>query len=440
MKSRGSPVRMGSAIALCVLFAAAASALDVALTYKARPAEQRGFFPYGHQMTTISLEPPEGNWKLPKQVNGKPVYALIDLGERKHLLVLDKENESDTSYSRLHFDANANGDLTDDQAHTGQLWGGTNHQGGHFQQIPATVLLQGKEFPYLLSAQFSAFMPEAKEDSEWEPDPQHFHVYISSDSAYHGSFSLDGGTYDVWLGDGNANGRFGDFFAPMADRKEGQIYGVTDYLFLADSHEQIGYSHAQMMGRHLVFGKKVFTAEVDIPGKVMRLTPVEEEFAALSFPAELASLQVYQPETNAVVTILPDGKQAPVPPGDYRLLHYRLSRRETDGAQWEVVGAGTMEGPVVKAPRGASGKVPLGEPFGPKVTVQYYGLKDNKPEAHLNFEIQGSGNEIVSDLRLVNGKSKVKLSSSDSNRPAEPTYRMVNAEGEVVASGRFEYG
>jgi len=40
----------------------------------------------------------------------------------------------------------------------------------------------------------------------------------------------------------------------------------------------------------------------------------------------------------------------------------------------------------------------------------------------------------------VNGKSKVKLSSSDSNRPAEPTYRIVNTEGEVVASGRFEYG
>ncbi len=437
MKPRGSPGRMLGVAVLCVLCAGVtASALDVEIAYRTRSDSQQGFFPYGHQSTQLSYDPPKGEWKLPDTLTGKPLYGTIEFGDRAHLLVFDRENESDDFYNRFRFDGNGNRDLTDDPVHTAESGQSDRRRFLSIERVAATVMLQGKELPYLFGVQFHAY----NQNADSELDLRYVNFYISSHSAYRGTFTLDGAAYDVWLGDGNANGRFDDAFKPLPNRTEGPIYAVGDALFLGRAGEAIGYSHSQSLGRYLVIGKHVFESEVDIPGGVMRLTPVDGPHATLSFPAELASLQVYQPDTNAVVTILPDGKSAPVPPGKYRLLRYRLQREDAGDALWEVVSAGSVDGPLVQAVAGKPGTLPLGEPFAPKVTVQYHGVRNNKPQARLDLSIKGSGNEIVSDLRLVNGKSKVRLSSNDSNRPAEPTYRIVNTEGEVVASGRFEYG
>ncbi len=437
MNPRGSPGRrLGVLVCFALCAAGAAGALDVEIAYRTRSDSQQGFFPYGHQSAPLSYDPPKGEWKLPDTLTGKPLYGAIEFGDRTHLMVLDRENESDDFYTRLRFDGNGNRDVTDDPVHTAQSRQSDRNRFLNVERIAATVMLQGKELPYLFGVQFHAY----NQNADSELDLRYVNFYISSHSAYRGTFTLDGAAYDVWLGDGNANGRFDDVFKPLPNRTEGPIYGMADSLFLARANEEVGYSHSQSLGRHLVIGKHVFESEIDIPGGVMRLTPVDGPHATLSFPAELVSLQVYQPDTNAVVTILPEGKSAPVPPGAYRLLRYRLQGEDAGDALWEVVSAGSVDGPLVQAVAGAPGKIPLGEPFAPKVTVQYYGVRNNKPQARLEFRVNGSGNEIVSDLRVVNGKSKVKLSSSDSNRPAEPTYRIVNTEGEVVASGRFEYG
>ncbi len=436
MNQRGSPAGVCALAVACVLVAAAAGALDVELTYQTRPEENQGFFPYGSQSAKASLAPPDGDWKLPSALVGTPMYLTVALGERPHLLVLDKEDETDPFYNRLHFDANGNRDLTDDPVHTNKPSISGTRLSVRFYRINATVALQGKEWPYLFTAHFYAYQRDGGQGGPWQPDTGPFRAYINSDSAYHGTFALDGAAYDVWLGDGNANGRFDDLFE-KADMGKGPINGVSDFLFLTGTPEQTGYSHSHVLGRHLVFGKKVFTVEIDTPGGVMRLTPVVEEPATLSFPKDLASLQMYEPDTGAVVTIIPDGKRAPLPPGKYQLLRYRLLRKEAKDAQWELAAAGTTEGPTVEAAAGDSAEVLLGEPFAPKITPS---APTGATQTRLSFAVYGCGEERVSNLRLVNGKSKVKLSSSDSNRPAEPTYRIVNAEGEVVASGRFEYG
>ena len=326
MNQRGSPAGVCALAVACVLVAAAAGALDVELTYQTRPEENQGFFPYGSQSAKASLAPPDGDWELPSALVGTPMYLTVALGERPHLLVLDKEDETDPFYNRLHFDANGNRDLTDDPVHTNKPSISGTRLSVRFYRINATVALQGKEWPYLFTAYFYAYQRDGGQGGPWQPDTGPFRAYINSDSAYHGTFALDGAAYDVWLGDGNANGQFDDVFE-KADMGKGPINGVSDFLFLTGTPEQTGYWHSHVLGRHLVFGKKVFTVEIDTPGAVMRLTPVVEEPATLSFPKDLASLQMYEPDTGAVVTIIPDGKRAPLPPGKYQLLRYRLLRR-----------------------------------------------------------------------------------------------------------------
>jgi hypothetical protein len=64
-------------------------------------------------------------------------------------------------------------------------------------------------------------------------------------------------------------------------------------------------------------------------------------------------------------------------------------------------------------------------------------------DAQLQFSIKGSGQEVVTDLERVSGnRTRIALAASAQypNRPKEPAYRIVKADGEVVTQGDFEYG
>jgi len=49
------------------------------------------------------------------------LYALVQIGEAKRLLVFARQKEGDDFYNRLYYDDNANGDLTDDKVFDGTI-------------------------------------------------------------------------------------------------------------------------------------------------------------------------------------------------------------------------------------------------------------------------------------------------------------------------------
>ena len=443
MKPRGSPLNMCAVAAVCLLLAVAAGAIEVELTYQARQEDHEGFFPYGHQGVRFLFEQPIGEWKLPPFVSEKPLFATIGLGDRRHLLVLDLEDEADEFYTRLFFDADADGDLTDATIITGDLESFRGRMTVRFERVAATVVLEGNELPYEFTPSMHVFLFDQDKPALQDLDPHQISFQISTQSAYRGTLTLDGSDYDLWLGDANANGRFNDPFESFEVPGQDRILGTADSLYLVGDEEDPTRWHRQSLPQHIVLKDQVFAVEVDIPGAVMRLTPVNEGLAALTFPAGVDSMQVYQPKTNAVVTIYPEGEQAPVPPGDYRLLRYRLLRTEGDDAEWHVLASGSTASPIVTASAGETVPMPLGEPFTPKVTIPHYArqwLEQGSQEARLDFSVWGSGHEIVMYLSLLRGTTQIKVSNRTSNLPAEPAYRIVSAEGEVVASGAFEYG
>ncbi|MFC1735174.1 hypothetical protein ACFL1X_03590 [Candidatus Hydrogenedentota bacterium] len=66
-------------------------------------------------------ELPKGKYKLPKLTQGEQVYAMLAFADKERLLLLDRAKKSDAFFTRMHFDANGNGDLTDDAPLTGSI-------------------------------------------------------------------------------------------------------------------------------------------------------------------------------------------------------------------------------------------------------------------------------------------------------------------------------
>ena len=75
-----------------------------------------------------------------------------------------------------------------------------------------------------------------------------------------------------------------------------------------------------------------------------------------------------------------------------------------------------------------------------EVTVQPR-YRGQSREARLSFSVRGAAREQVVDLAHVAGsRTKIARSSSNNSRPKEPAYRIVKPDGELVATGKFEYG
>ncbi|MBI2434842.1 MAG: hypothetical protein HYV26_18455 [Candidatus Hydrogenedentes bacterium] len=443
MAIRGSPTYF---VALVALLALPALALDVALTYQTAGVD-REFFPYGGNRVELTLDAPPGAWKLPELVSQTPVYGLPELGDRKHLVLLDRKAKSDKFFTRLYFDKNANSDLTDDPVIDGRYLEDQQrpeYLNADFDPVDMTVVAGGAELPYQFTPNLYCFKVDGNKEVTEEPNRQNLHLYFSTRCAYSGTLALDGASYAIWLGDRDGNARFNDSFSIRElERPSDRVYAQGDSFYLVKSDEKLSHEYGQTLGRYLVVGDKVFEVAIDIAARKLTLTPVTESLATLSWPADLAGLEVYAEDKTAVMFYHPGGK-APLPAGTYRLLSYRLYTNDEQGDRWQLVAAGTKKGTPITAEAGNTVKLALGEPYRPVVQIPDYArdmLNSGMDQVQLSLEVRGAGEEVLGDLRRIAGQgTKIALSSKDNQRPAEPTYKIVDTEGEVVSSGRFEYG
>jgi hypothetical protein len=414
--------------------------LEFELAYKTR--QEREFFPYGGQHVQVSLEVPAGEWTLPPFVADKPVYTTLKFGDRNHLVVLDKGKKDDPFYTRLYFDANANNDLTDDSVHRGTYHGDDHMHRTEFHEISTTIVVDGEELPYVLQPQLYCYAFGQSKDVLAQENWNNFQFYTSTLCAYRGELKLGKETYTVWVSDSNGNGRFDDRCV-LHEHSGPQLYGQGDGLYLAASSETMGYEYGQTLGEYLVVGGRVFRVAVSTPLGRMTLEPVTENLSKLVWPDQLEALEVYDAASKSAVILRREGKQAPIPAGTYRLLNYRLTKKDKQGDLWQLRAIGTTSGPEVLAKPDHVAQLPLGEPFQPKVTIPDYSRQNiaHGADAQLSLDVYGAGGEQITDLRHIDGnKTKIKLSRDDNQRPAEPVYKIINADGEMVATGKFEYG
>ncbi|MBI4881198.1 MAG: hypothetical protein HY812_16305 [Planctomycetes bacterium] len=441
----GFPVRsLALLFLLCGL--APAEILEVPLEYRQNCDDKDATHPWGSAYALPSPDCPGGDWKLPELTGARPLYATLTLGETDFLVVLDRVAEKDGFYNRIRFDRNDNGDLTDDPVLLGDLapFGDIKQYYVSFDdEVSVEYRLGGTVLPYRLGFSLQG---QDQEEGAGDDAPRFIYFGVAAACHYAASFTLDGASYQVMLGDGDCNGAFSNtarIDENMHLSADQPIYAQGDSLYLT-AEKKFSRGDDFLLGDLLVLGESIFTVKVDTAARTLTLAPAQGDLVPLKLSQAPERLLLLE-RSFAHCVMMHRPAIARIPAGDWRLLSYALLRTGKEGDLWRLEAAGSGATPFVSAAPGAEALLEFGEPYLPLAQVSEWSLQNMQEngatEASLAFNVQGRVQEFLTDLRRLAGdKSSIALSRSSTDRPAEPTYTIVTASGENVAEGTFEYG
>jgi hypothetical protein len=257
---------------------------------------------------------------------------------------------------------------------------------------------------------------------------------------------LDGKKYTVRLIDDKVNGRFDDRFRPPpepADSAAPAPPSSSDQLYLT-TEGYPGGGDAQALGDIFVVEKNTLQLQLDMAKKMATATPLTQGLARLRLPDTPTSLSLSAADGKLAVMMFRPDTVVSVPAGAYRLADYRIQRKDEGGNEWVLQAEAGRDAPVTQATQDTETVLPFGEPYSPSVSVDDRDIAKVRlggRKVTLNLTIEGIGKEVVTYLRRVTGeKNTILMSANDDSRPKEATYKVLKADGEVVAQGTFEYG
>lgn len=450
---------LAAALSLCLsLPGIQAQVHELTLEYE-RFSDADSFRPRGHGWLELMAEPPEGEWVLPEPVSIFPVYAWVRIGAQERLLMLDQSSKDVAFYDRAYFDADANGNLTDDpvlDTQDVQVF----EQRYFMSLFPATdiqALVDGTAMPYSFTLRVEYHSDEPLSWGQWllgfftqrrpatpEINIDRLYAYLSPHCMYTAELALDDAAYRIYLADSNVNGRFDDWggVAPEQSRDD-DIHPSGDRLYLTAEGTTPDYYDAMVLGRHLSMNDRLYALDIAQTDRRLTLTDVTDTAATIELPMPAHNIVLVK-DNDACLMALNPGTSVLAPPGRYRLLRYLAFRDEPEGARWRLAASGTWNSPEITAAPDEPVVYPLGEPFQPTVRVPAWArdnLRAGRDSVRLSLVIRGAGNETVWALSCIENRenSAIALSHRDS-LPKEATYRILLPDGEVVTQGSFEYG
>ncbi len=426
---------------LLLCHAAASFALEAPLEFVKESDDQGTYFSTGPIDGWFSAAPPAGNWKLPRFKSERPLYAVLNLGDRPHLMVLDVVKKGVGSSSTVLVDCNGNGDLTDDRRVTGPSvgWSGMlTGSGRRFLTAPLdmTVTEKGVTRPYCLRIGLLG-RPGGRKSSG--PAFRWF-----SQCHLRASIPL-GKTYTILLNDYNRNARFGDradFSLPKKPSGSSRPVSPGDYFCLFDN-EAIDRSEQLLFGELLVLENKTFRMNVDIGARKLVLTEAGKGLAPLKLAMIPDRLTLFSVNDNRYVTVCnPAGLTIMLPPGGYRLVSYRVSRKDDNGDIWRISAATGEYSPVAVA-KGMSAALVFGEPYVAKADISVSGRAlFGGRNVLMNFRIEGRGKEKITGVTSFKSPALGRSTAAHPviGRPVAPSFTVVKSDGELAAKGVFRYG
>ncbi len=388
-----------------------------------------------------------------------------------------KSASAPTTFNRLFFDLNHNGDLTDDKPLEArpqrgpQVWG----VGFEFPRLDVVLDDAGAKRDYSLFLEGQRF-GGARSFS---------YVIISMNPAAYreGHVMLDGKKRHVFLLDYNSNGRFNDEM------------NVPNGVYVSDGRIPVQPGDMLLVDPRAVNGNLVYQDSVTGNGSmhyVSKLTNIDGRFYDVKIspagdrltltPSTLPLGKVHNPNgkfratiygEQGFVDVRGDGDAAvPVPVGQWKLLSYTIdatpvkkakkseekkpeekaeAKEKKDSALaalardlGALLGGSSDPGSVlrpstvsakatgsykpIEVVKGETVELPFGPPYKPVVTADGFQDGQKHEVLSLGLSLVGSGGEICDDMTVKGG------------RPSKPKFTITDAKGKVIQEGRFEYG
>jgi hypothetical protein len=404
-----------------------------------------------------------------KLLSEHPLRGVAKLGSQKYGFVLDKKDEKSEDYSRLYFDLNGNGDLTDDKPIDApedvrrQSSSPMRYFSHQFPRADLTIDVDGQKLDY--SFYFQCYINQGENSTN-------VNANLSAAAYRQGEITLDGKKKKIIVVDYNSNGRFDDLISlPEGNRGyEGSIYPQygDELVFEPEAFSIANLNRSvdeqqQYLSKLNALGGKFYQIKVSPVGDEITFTPAEPAVGEIASPHAPCSVTLIGDEGYLTLNLEKSHPTA-VPVGTWRVLGCDILVTEEEETKKEdaaetpekeagkpslfsvlkkaiVSAAPTIPTPLVGpkesivSARGNSTGTPvivkadetttlkIGPPY--KLHVNVY----NSPgQAQLMLEIRGSDGETVSNM-LVKGE-----------RPDKPEFTITDPKGEVVAEGNFEYG
>ncbi len=367
------------------------------------------------------------------------------------------------AYTKLYFDLNHNGDLTDDEvieATTSRVYS-TSRTRSAFPRVELTIEADGKKMDYAFT--FSVY-------SNVSSSYAYANASLTSAAYREGEITLDGKKRRIVLIDFNSNGRFDDAAAVNENVRSSNnaVYPIMGDMLYVDPQASRAYRNPYdatsgedqfQVGKLICIGGKFFDLKIDPSGETLSLDASSVPVGYVSNPSKGFRAIVYGDQ--GVLEINPDDSgKAPLPGGEWKLLSYTIektgatkppSKEEAKGedkslldivssAMQRVTATSPLNRPkmtlvsaratrdfeAVKVVEGKTAEMRFGPPYTPKVSSST--IRPGLANISLSMSLVGTGGEVCSSLR-VNG-----------SQPSAPEFTISTKDGEEVAAGKFKYG
>jgi hypothetical protein len=233
-------------------------------------------------------------------------------------------------------------------------------------------------------------------------------LLFSSGGWYEGEVDIGGRKRRVELIDGNVNGTFNDVAPGAYDSDRVRIEG--------DKVEE------RFLARMIEVDGQLFRIEVARDGAFVKLQKAEGvAFGRVHVPPTISSFTAFGENGHFVRE--PDKGDFTLPEGRYRVLSWKIDRKDDKGAAWTLEGyrfPGTSTFDVV-ADKAAALRV--GEP------VRALFAAESRANGEVNFSLQFQG-QMGESIEMLQG----------GQRPRGPHLTVTNLDGSFKYSGAFEFG
>jgi hypothetical protein len=358
------------------------------------------------QMIRLTATKPEGV-KLPKLAAGDPLFGQWKSPAAKGgglWMALDR-SQPGKPYDRLYIDTNANGSLADEEP----ISPANNISAEQLQNMtfpPVKLLLPGPDGPvaYHLGIGVQLFAGQGR-------------AVTAAACWYEGNIVVNGRQTRCILADANANGVFNDA-SKDSDR--------ADRIRLLDLPAPFAVGR---VGRFIQSDGKLWRLTVALDGACVEIAPATDaRLVRVMVPKSVSRLSVAG--DNGLLLFEPAEGIIQLPAGRYRLNHWEAARKDSAGAEWQIV-ANVLDpehaeidlagGPGPGA--GNAAALDIGEPL----TSICGHSAAGQTHTFSNPCLRGRRNETI-------------ILTRQGQQPPPPTLLIVNADKTYEKRHSFEYG
>jgi hypothetical protein len=358
--------------------------------------------------------------KEPKYNASIPFRGVAGLGSHRHCFALDRAETKNASYDRLYFDANGNGDLTDDKPVAAIAVNSLNPlmTQSKFPRMDVSIDVDGKSFEYAFL--LSAICSKA-------PPSPYTTVSLYSAAVREGYLTQGTKRTKLLLLDRNSNGRFDDTFSVRSALSvaEGDLLLINPNLKNKLSADATLGSERNFVSKTVCLGREFYQMEIRPSGDSLKLTPTKPSLGSVTNPSPAYRSVVFNEDYGVLMLGGMKDQKVPLPEGEWKVLNYTIDASGFAGGAGTAVAASFGEhASTVTVSKKEVAKLPFGPPFHAVVTAR----RTDPQKVSLSLAIAGVAGEQCTSF-FVKG-----------TRPPRPRFVIEDKDGKAVHQGSFEYG